>query len=93
MNTVIPYRLYDIMGNLIPQNINVWMGCHMNNKKEGIYCSSTGLHHDYHDNLYILYQGIKIFTIISPEFYDCMYNVEEKDAKENNQIIFIWQNG
>ncbi len=49
-----------IMGNLIPQNINLWMG----NNKDG---ASSGLHHDYHDNLYILLRGRKKFRLYSPK--------------------------
>ncbi|CAM9799805.1 unnamed protein product, partial [Choristocarpus tenellus] len=43
-----------LAGNLIPQNVNLWMGF----SKEG---SSSGLHHDFHDNLYILLRGRKMF--------------------------------
>lgn len=55
-----------LLGNLIPQNINIWMG----NNKEG---SSSGLHHDYHDNLYILLRGKKRFRLYSPADAEKMY--------------------
>jgi uncharacterized protein (DUF4415 family) len=55
-----------LMGNLVPQNVNVWMG----NNKHG---SSTGLHHDYHDNLYILLRGRKRFRLYSPADAERMY--------------------
>ncbi|KAJ0411738.1 hypothetical protein ATCC90586_006697 [Pythium insidiosum] len=55
-----------LMGQLVPQNINVWMG----NNKHG---SSTGLHHDYHDNLYILLRGRKRFRLYSPADTENMY--------------------
>jgi len=48
-----------IVGNLVPQNINIWMG----NNKEG---ASSGLHHDYHDNLYCVLRGKKRFRLFSP---------------------------
>ncbi|KAF1318676.1 putative Ion channel, partial [Globisporangium splendens] len=48
-----------LLGNLVPQNINIWMG----NNMAG---SSSGLHHDYHDNLYILLRGKKRFRLYSP---------------------------
>jgi hypothetical protein len=51
----------ELMGNLVPQNINLWMG--NNNNQSG---SSSGLHHDYHDNLYIVVQGRKRFRLFSP---------------------------
>ncbi|KAL3672179.1 hypothetical protein V7S43_002842 [Phytophthora oleae] len=55
-----------LMGHLIPQNINMWMG----NNKHG---SSTGLRHDHHDNLYILMRGKKRFRLYSPGDADKMY--------------------
>lgn len=55
-----------LLGNLVPQNINIWMG----NNKDG---SSSGLHHDYHDNLYILLRGKKRFRLYSPADTHCMY--------------------
>lgn len=55
-----------LLGHLVPQNINIWMG----NNRHG---SSTGLHHDYHDNLYILLRGRKRFRLYSPADTDAMY--------------------
>jgi hypothetical protein len=55
-----------IMGNLIPQNINMWMG----NNTNGV---SSGLHHDYHDNLYIVLKGTKRFRLYSPYDTEHMY--------------------
>ncbi|CAI5736689.1 unnamed protein product [Peronospora destructor] len=55
-----------LMGHLVPQNINMWMG----NNKHG---SSSGLHHDQHDNLYILMRGKKRFRLYSPGDADKMY--------------------
>ncbi|CAI5733873.1 unnamed protein product [Hyaloperonospora brassicae] len=55
-----------LMGHLVPQNINMWMG----NNKQG---SSTGLHHDYHDNLYVLMRGKKRFRLYSPADAEKMY--------------------
>ncbi|KAL8009444.1 putative JmjC domain-containing protein [Plasmopara halstedii] len=55
-----------LMGYLIPQNINMWMG----NSKHG---SSSGLHHDHHDNLYILMRGKKHFRMYSPSDAFKMY--------------------
>jgi hypothetical protein len=53
-----------IIGNLIPQNINLWMGGNSSSStttEEGI---SSGLHHDYHDNLYIVLKGKKKVSIV-----------------------------
>jgi hypothetical protein len=57
-----------LMGNLIPQNINMWLGNSSN--KDGM---SSGLHHDYHDNLYIVLKGRKRFRLYSPIDIDNMY--------------------
>lgn len=46
-----------LAGALIPQNVNLWMG-YTKPKKGG---SSSGLHHDFHDNLYVLLRGKKTF--------------------------------
>ena len=35
--------------------------------------SSTGLHHDYHDNLYVLLRGKKRFRLYPPSLADRMY--------------------
>mmetsp|Transcript_5580 Transcript_5580/g.9957 ORF Transcript_5580/g.9957 Transcript_5580/m.9957 type:complete len:419 (+) Transcript_5580:387-1643(+) len=47
-------------GNLCLESCNLWMGL----SKDG---SSSGLHHDYHDNFYILLQGRKQFRLYSPD--------------------------
>jgi hypothetical protein len=48
-----------VMGNLILMNANMWYG----NSAAG---SSSGLHHDFHDNLYVLLRGKKRFRLFSP---------------------------
>ncbi|RDX43373.1 Clavaminate synthase-like protein [Lentinus brumalis] len=48
-----------IMGNLFLQQVNLWLG----KSREG---SSSGLHHDFHDNLYCLLQGKKRFVLFPP---------------------------
>ncbi|MEW5320072.1 MAG: hypothetical protein WDW38_011175 [Sanguina aurantia] len=55
-----------IEGNLVPQQINMWMG----NSRSG---ASSGLHHDFHDNLYILLRGRKQFTLYDPSHAADMY--------------------
>ena len=47
-----------LLPNLIPFNLNLWFG-----NSEG---RSSGLHHDFHDNLYILIRGEKRFHLYSP---------------------------
>jgi hypothetical protein len=41
----------EIMGNLVLQQCNLWMG-------NGVSGKSSGLHHDFHDNLYMLVSSI-----------------------------------
>jgi Cupin-like domain len=55
-----------VMSNLVPQAVNVWMGC----SKDG---SSSGLHHDFHDNLYVLLCGRKRFRLYPPSTARSMY--------------------
>ena len=47
-----------LMSGMVPHNMNLWMGY----SREG---SSSGLHHDFHDNLYILLRGRKKFRYSS----------------------------
>jgi hypothetical protein len=67
-----------IMGNLVPQSINVWIGC----CGDG---TSSGLHHDFHDNLYVLLKGKKLFKLFPPELASRMYT--------NGKIAKIHPNG
>jgi len=67
-----------LMGNLIPQNYNIWMGYSKSP-------SSSGLHHDFHDNLYILLRGEKHITLFPPKTAMDMYTVGE--------IVKIYDNG
>ena len=49
----------DILRTLVPHRINLWVG----RSADG---ASSGLHHDFHDNLYVLARGRKRFTLFSP---------------------------
>lgn len=64
--------------NLIVSNINLWYG-------RSSTSTSSGLHHDFHDNLYIMLQGEKEITLHSPAYSHCMYTYGE--------IIHIHSNG
>ena len=44
---------------LVPAKINLWLGA----SKSG---TTSGLHHDFHDNIYILLSGVKKFRIFPP---------------------------
>ena len=67
-----------LAGNLVPQNINLWIG----NSKDR---TSSGLHHDYHDNFYIVLRGIKRFRLFSPADIEKMYT--------RGQLVKVHKNG
>ena len=49
-----------LFSHLIPHQYNLWFGHSPSTP------TSSRLHHDYHDNLYLLLRGTKTFTLISP---------------------------
>lgn len=67
-----------VMGNMVPQALNLWMGC----SGAG---SSSGLHHDFHDNLYVLLRGRKRFRLYPPSAASAMYT--------HGQVSKIHDNG
>lgn len=86
--------------NLIPQQINLWMGYNkakfdklqdvdLNNIGKIIpgNGTSSGLHHDHSDNLYILLSGIKRFTIVSPKYAASLYTVGNIQKVYANGVI------
>eukprot|EP00890_Picochlorum_soloecismus_P005308 jgi/Picsp_1/5779/NSC_03138-R1_ion channel len=76
-----------IAGNLIPNQINLWFGYSS--------CgSSTGLHHDFHDNFYILLRGKKVFKLYPPEMIHCMYTYgQPSHVYPNGRIVYSYQEG
>jgi len=50
-----------VLGNLIPHQVSLWQGCTGKGSS-----SSSGLHHDFHDNLYLLIRGRKRFRLFPP---------------------------
>lgn len=71
-----------LLGGLVPQNINLWMGC----APDG---ASSGLHHDFHDNLYILLRGRKRFRLYSPELVSRMYtHGTPRTVHPNGRIVY-----
>ena len=68
----IPNGLGFLAGNLILSSCNLWMGkTKTSSSKEDEEGASSGLHHDYHDNFYLLLRGRKRFRLLSP---DCAPN-------------------
>lgn len=49
---------------LIPSSWNIWHGSSTHTTSDQ---TSSGLHHDFHDNLYVLIRGSKIFELASPD--------------------------
>ena len=70
-------------GNLILHSVNLWLGKSQNG-------TSSGLHHDYHDNFYLLVKGKKIFRMFSPDAAPHMYTHGEIDCiHENGRISYV----
>ncbi|KAH8093103.1 Clavaminate synthase-like protein [Cristinia sonorae] len=69
-----------LLGNLSLQQVNLWLG----KSKEG---SSSGLHHDFHDNLYILLSGSKRFVLYPPSEHVHLYPHGKLDAFHSNGLI------
>ena len=55
-----------LAGNLVPAAVNLWMG-------RTATGASSGLHHDWHDNLYALLRGRKRFALYAPSDTARMY--------------------
>ncbi|PSR70441.1 hypothetical protein PHLCEN_2v13692 [Hermanssonia centrifuga] len=73
-------RIPRLMGNLYLQQVNLWLG----KSKEG---STSGLHHDFHDNLYCLLQGQKRFVLYPPSEVKHLYPYGKLDTVHENGLI------
>ncbi|CCM00541.1 uncharacterized protein FIBRA_02575 [Fibroporia radiculosa] len=69
-----------IMGNLFLQQVNLWLG-------KSVDGSSSGLHHDFHDNLYILLKGCKRFVLYPPEEHQNLYPYGDVHEVYQNGVI------
>ncbi|KAI9060374.1 Clavaminate synthase-like protein [Trametes sanguinea] len=69
-----------IMGNLFLQQVNLWLG----KSKNG---SSSGLHHDFHDNIYCLLKGRKRFVLFPPKEVKNLYPYGVLDTLHPNGLI------
>lgn len=88
-----------LFASLITQQVNLWMGAQNSQAKKpdllnptthalGKYIpagNSSGLHHDHADNLYVLVEGRKRFTLYSPEDAKKLFTV--------GQIRKVYPNG
>jgi hypothetical protein len=55
------------LGQLVPMTYNLWIGKTKISSSTTSTKTSSGLHHDFHDNLYCLVSGQKAFRIAPPE--------------------------
>lgn len=70
----------ELLGSLTLQQCNLWLG----NSKEG---KSSGLHHDFHDNLYILLSGYKRFLLFPPSAHRYLHPRGFVDRVHPNGLI------
>lgn len=69
-----------LLGRLVPQQLNVWMG---SSRRP----SSSGLHHDFHDNLYVLLRGSKRFGLFPPSCAERMSTAGAIERVHANGLI------
>ncbi|KAG9569302.1 Clavaminate synthase-like protein, partial [Aureobasidium melanogenum] len=76
----------EMMGNLVLQQMNIWLG----KTKSG---TSSGLHHDFHDNLYILLKGCKRFVLYPPSAVHHLDTYGKPKKIHSNGLIVYKQPG
>jgi len=73
-----------ILGNLVPHQISLWQGCTGKGSS-----SSSGLHHDFHDNLYLLIRGRKRFRLFPPSAAELLHVFGHmKKIHKNGLIVY-----
>ena len=86
---------------LVTQQINLWMGASLDNpakpdllrpsrhslRKYVPSGNSSGLHHDHADNLYVLTEGRKRFTLYSPADAHTLYTVGNINKVYGNGLV------
>ncbi|KAJ3039668.1 hypothetical protein HDV00_012012 [Rhizophlyctis rosea] len=76
-----------LLTSLIPQQLNLWLGA--SPPSTSPTGTSSGLHHDFQDNLYILLRGRKRFTIFSPlDAHHLSLVGDVKKVHENGLIVY-----
>jgi len=78
--------------SVIPYQYNCWFG--INNTQKQLHTSSTPLHHDYHDNLYLVVRGQKKIFLLppTPSVYKKL-NPTRSNLKESSHVNFNRENG
>lgn len=69
-----------ILGELVLQQCNLWLG----NSAAG---TTSGLHHDFHDNLYLLLRGQKRFVLFPPSAHAHLHVRGDVTAVHKNGLI------
>jgi hypothetical protein len=64
----------------VPYQYNIWIG-------QSASGTSSGLHHDFHDNLYVLLRGRKRFVLFSPADAQSLYPHGEISLIHSNGLI------
>ena len=71
-----------VMGALLPAALNLWMG-------RSTHGASSGLHHDWHDNLYALLRGRKRFELYAPSETGKLYpHGKVEHVHPNGRIVY-----
>jgi hypothetical protein len=86
LNSLLPDKVpvhFEFMENLVLQQMNLWMGYGTN--------KSSGLHIDFHDNLYVLKRGKKQFTIFSPKDTQNL-SLRGKVTKVHSNGLIVFEN-
>lgn len=73
-------RVPAAMGALEPESVSLWVGA----SKDG---TSSGLHHDFHDNLYVLLRGRKRFRLFSPDAAPAMGTYGHVRSVAENGVV------
>lgn len=73
-----------VLGGLVPHQVSLWQGCAGNSSG-----SSSGLHHDFHDNLYLLIRGRKRFRLFPPSAAELLHvSGQLKKIHRNGLIVY-----
>ena len=78
--------IWKLFPTCIPHEMNLWLG-------NSTAATSSGLHHDFHDNFYFLVEGKKSFSIASPADAEFMYLENIEKVHENGMIEYTDPDG
>ena len=84
----IPLRL-PLFHNLIPLTTNIWFGGASSQSS----MTSSGLHHDYHDNVYLLLRGRKHITLYPPTDNNISSLYPHGALQATAKTVKVYENG